>query len=41
MGKGSEEAREGGMRMQRNHGRGRGLVQPPPLFFIPEANEVA
>jgi len=40
VGKGSDEAREGGMRMQGNGGRRRGLYDPPPsLFFIPEANE--
>ena len=41
MGKGSEEAREGLMRMQGNGGRRRGLYKPPPRFFIPEASEAA
>ena len=40
IGKGSGEAREGGMRIQGNGGQRRGLYEPPPsLFFIPVANE--
>ena len=40
IGKGSGEAREGGIRIQGNGGRRRGLYEPPPsLFFIPVANE--